>query len=88
LGNSGRIQAVETIQPALAAIYAALTDDWEARFNTMGAQTMVVPYKREKRLAVNIAKLPLTFASAVGLRNDGIFRPLPSFVAKLRASIF
>ena len=66
----------------------ALTDDRKARFNTMGAQTMVVPYKREKRLAVNIAKLPLTYASAVGLRNDGIFRPLPSFVAKLRASIF
>jgi hypothetical protein len=32
------LQAVETIQPALADFYAALNDDQKARFNTMGKQ--------------------------------------------------
>jgi hypothetical protein len=38
--------------------------------------------------AANIAKLPVLLRPAVGLRNGGIFRPLPSFLAKLRARIF
>jgi hypothetical protein len=32
------LQAVDTIQPALADFYAALNDDQKARFNTMGKQ--------------------------------------------------
>ena len=38
--------------------------------------------------AANIAKLPVLLRPAVGLRNGGIFRPLPSFLAKLRVRIF
>ena len=40
-----------------------------------------------RRIAANVARL-LIVAPAVELRNGGIFRPLPSFLAKLRAGIF
>ncbi|MGB7036182.1 MAG: Spy/CpxP family protein refolding chaperone [Xanthobacteraceae bacterium] len=32
------LQAVETVQPALASFYSSLSDDQKARFNTMGRQ--------------------------------------------------
>jgi len=32
------LQAVETVQPALADFYASLSDDQKARFNGMGRQ--------------------------------------------------
>jgi hypothetical protein len=32
------LQAVETVQPALADFYGALSDDQKARFNAMGQQ--------------------------------------------------
>ena len=32
------LQAVTTVQPALADFYSSLTDDQKARFNAMGLQ--------------------------------------------------
>jgi len=32
------LQAVQTLQPALADFYNSLSDDQKARFNTMGQQ--------------------------------------------------
>ena len=38
LDKQALLQGVETVQPALAAFYDALSDDQKARFNTMGRQ--------------------------------------------------
>ena len=35
---TGRLQAVETVQPALANFYSSLSDDQKARFDGMGRQ--------------------------------------------------
>ncbi len=48
------LQAVETVQPALADFYNSLSDDQKARFNAMGKQLFAA--EPESGIVVRIAR--------------------------------